>query len=258
MNFLESDKLLFILANPGSGGHRLGRIISCIDTVLWYGCSENGQNPWNAFYSDSVAGKNISEFHYDRLLENLTIPLVGERILKWWNKDDHLKYYQTNWQTEMEKISLVDNKFLHWVLHDDPKSLHETFPNAKIISLIDLDIDVIADRYMKTSALFPAFVRLPNLKPKYENRYAIDMKSLMTVNERPTEKDLWFYQNPESTEVDYYTNIKNMLDAKNRMRLSYDNPKHFKLTWKDLKLDLLLDFLSSKNINENYKTLIKV
>jgi hypothetical protein len=257
MNYLESDKLLFILANQGSGGHRLGRIISCIDTVLWYSSKENGYYPWDTFYSDSIAGKNISEFHYDRLLENLTVPLVGERILKWWNNTDHLNYYQNNFQSEMKKMPAIDNKFLHWVLHDDPKSLHETFPNAKIISLIDLDIDVIADRYMKTTALFPVFVRLPNLKPKYENQYAIDIKSLMKINEKPTEKDLWFYQNPKSTEVDYYNNIKTILDTRNRMRLSYDNPNHFKLTWQDLKLDLLLDFLSSRTINKNYKTLIK-
>jgi hypothetical protein len=257
MNYLNSDKLLFILANQGSGGHRLGRIISCIDTVCWYSCKENGYNPWDTFHNNSIAGKNISEFHYDRLMQNSTVPLVGERILKWWNITDHLSYYQNNFCSEMKKIPVVDDKFLHWMLHDDPESLHKIFPNARIISLIDLDIDSVTNRYMETTAFFPAFVKLPNLKPEYENQHAKDLKNLMTVNPAPTEKNLWFYQHPDATEDDYYLNIRTMIDTTNRMRLSYDNPKHFKLTWKDLKLDSLLDFLLSKNINKNYKTLIK-
>jgi len=253
----NNTNYLFILANQGAGGHRLGRIISCIDTVLWYGCDRNGTNPWDTFYSDLVTGKDISEFHYDRLLNKMVVPLVGERILRWWDNADHLKYYQNNWQNEMKKLSFDNTKFLHWVLHDDPKSLHDMFPNAKIISLIDEDLDQTTDRYMITTSAFPAFVKLPNLKPNYYNQYALDVSNIMLDQlDVPTEQDLWFYQNPEATVADYYNYVKNMLDTKNRMRLSYDNPNHFKLTWKNLQLDKLLNFLNSKEINENYKTLI--
>jgi hypothetical protein len=259
ISMFDSSNYLFILANQGSGGHRLGRIISCVDTVMWYSCNENGKNPWDTFYSELITGKDISEFHYDRLVDNMVVPLVGERILKWWDNSDHLKYYQNNWQNEMKKIPVDNNKFLHWVLHDDPKSLHDVFPNAKIISLIDEDIDQITDRYMKTTAFFPVFVKLPNLKPDYKNQYALNVEKLViSYPDNLTEKHLWFYQNPNATDNDHYNYVKNMLDTKNRMRLSYDNPNHFKLTWNNLQLDLLLDFLSSRTINENYKTLIKL
>jgi len=254
----DNTNYLFILANQGAGGHRLGRIISCIDTVRWYGCDKNGIYPWDTFYSNSITGKDISEFHYDRLIDNIVVPLVGERILRWWDNADHLKYYQNNFQSEMKKIPIDNTKFLHWVLHDDPQSLHDMFPNAKIISLIDEDLDQTTDRYMITTSEFPAFVKLPNLKPNYYNQYALDIKSLMLAqSDVPTEQELWFYQHPNATADEYYNYVKNILDAKNRMRLSYNNPNHFKLTWKNLQLDSLLNFLLSENINENYKTLVK-
>jgi hypothetical protein len=257
MNYFESDNLLFILANQGSGGHRLGRLISCLDNVYWYSSKNNGTNPWDVFFDNIIVGKDISKYHYDRTVNDKTVPVVGERILKWWDYQDQDTFYNTQWLEEFKKINVPKNNFIHWVLHDDPESLHRIFPNAKIISLIDTDIENVTNRYMETTAFFPAFVKLPNLKPNYENQHALDIKNLMSNNRVPTEKDLWFYQNPRSTEVDYFNSIKNMLDAKNRMRLSYDNPKHFKLTWENLQITLLLNFLSSTTINENYKILIK-
>jgi hypothetical protein len=59
----NNTNYLFILANQGAGGHRLGRIISCFNNVYWYSSKHNGEHPWDVFFTEAVSGKNISQYH---------------------------------------------------------------------------------------------------------------------------------------------------------------------------------------------------
>jgi hypothetical protein len=109
----NSPNYLFILANPGSGGHRLGRIISCISNVYWYRHIKNGIHPWDVFFTDKVSGKNISQYHYDRLVGDNSIPLLGERIERWWNTEDYNIFYNEVWSTQIVKFqSILDNQYI--------------------------------------------------------------------------------------------------------------------------------------------------
>ncbi len=251
MLYDKDYNFLFVLANQGAGGHRLGRIISCLDNVHWYSSENNGLRPYDVFYNDTVAGKSISAYHYDRTLGNNTLPIVGERILKWWDTKDYDLFYTTCWLTEINKLSLPDNTLMHWILHDDPRDLHKVFPNAKIISLIDTDIDLITDRYMKTTAKFPCAIKHFNLKPPYKNDYAKAVELLGS----PTEKDLWFYFNKDADQQDYFNHIKENLTLLNNARKSYVNKNHLSFTWDTLDINNIKTFLNSSSIDENYLTL---
>jgi hypothetical protein len=248
----NNNNYLFILANQGAGGHRLGRLVSCFDNVYWYSSIHNGVSPWDIFFDNKIAGKSISAYHYDRTVDNKTLPIVGERILKWWDRKDHKKFYNTVWADEIKKINLPKNVFMHWVLHDTPEEIHAVFPQAKIISLIDTDLDQVIDRYMKTTANFPCAINHFNLKPPYKNQYAINVAAL----ERPTEQELWFYTNKNSTQQDYINYIKENLTLFNNVRQSYTDKNYITVTWKTLNVDNLKNFLNASSIDHNYTKLL--
>ena len=248
----NNTNYLFILANQGAGGHRLGRIVSCFNNVCWYSSKHNGIDPWDVFLDNTIAGKDISEYHYDRTLDNKTVPILGERILKWWDSEDWDKFYNTTWLTEFKKITLPANMIIHWVLHDTPAELHRKFPQAKIISLIDTDIDSVTDRYMQTTARFPCAINHFNLKPSYKNQYAQYVDALIN----PTEQQLWFQINKNSTETDYINHIKENLTLLNNVRQSYVNKNYLTVTWGTLDIGVLKSFLDAGEIDQSYKKLL--
>lgn len=252
MLYDKDYNFLFILANQGAGGHRLGRIISCLDNVYWYSSKHNGIDPWDLFLDEAVTGKLISQYHYDRTIGNSTLPIIGERILKWWNFEDHKNFYTTTWLTEFNKLSLPSNMLIHWVLHDSPQDLHKIFPQAKIISLIDTDLDIVTNRYMQTTAKFPCAIKHFNLKPSYKNDYATLLEKLGN----PTEEELWFYVNSNYTRDDYFNHIKENLTLLNNVRQSYTHKNYLTVNWETLDIDIIKMFLDSKNINPYYKNLL--
>lgn len=251
MLYDKDYNFLFVLANQGAGGHRLGRIISCLNNVYWYSSKNNGLTPSDVFYNETVAGKSISAYHYDRTIGTSTLPILGERILKWWNVEDYNIFYKDYWLSELKKISLPDNMIMHWVLHDQPKDLHDRFPNAKIISLIDTDLDLVTERYTKTTSKFPCAIKHFNLKPPYKNEYARVIDSLVA----PTEQDVWYYLNKDASPSDYFNHIKENLTMLNNARKSYIHKNHLSITWETLDIDLIKTFLNSSSINEDYLTL---
>ena len=262
---IKLSNLLFVLANQGSGGHRLGRIISCLDNVYWYSHKKNGIRPWDTEYNDTslpeheqVAGKTISKYHYDRLIGDTSVPLVGQRIEKWWNKLDVDKFYSNVWfpKFNIPQIqSIADTQYIHWVLHDTPDELLERFPSAKIISLIDEDIDKITERHLITTSYFPSYYRLTGLKPSYVNDHAKAVYDLRSINPNATERDLWFYKT-KGTVDKYVESIKTSLHRDNVKRENCNDIRHLKVKWSTFNIDHLTSFLLSESVNEEYTTLL--
>lgn len=246
---IDHPNYLFILANQGAGGHRLGRMISTLDSVYWYTSPKNGitpadvfLNPDHAVNSDRVSGKDISQYHYDRLVDNRVVPLVGERIECWWNQSDIDFFYQSVWTPRMTKFSnILSTHYLHWVLHDVPGPLLQRFTNAKVISLIDTDIDQVTDRYLETTAKFPSYYRFPRLTPKrYKTQYVSDVHELKRKNPKATLQDLWEYQNPDGNYVEY---VRNKLHTDNVIRAKTNHPRHLTISWGDLDLEKISKFI---------------
>lgn len=257
----DSSKYLFILCNQGAGGHRLGRIISCIDNVLWYSDTKNGDNPWDTFFIDSVAGKNISPNHYDRIIGKETVPLLGERIERWWNKEDLDNFYNDIWSKEILKFQpLLATKYIHWVIHDVPQHILSRFPNAKVIALVDNDIDAVVDRFLKTSAKFPCYYHHKKLKPNYLNNYAKSVDALEEIKKNATDRDLWIFKNYLTSadyDSDYQTYLHKKIKEENDLRSNFEDHRYLKITWQDFDINEIIDFLQAKDINPNYKILLQ-
>lgn len=265
-NVLEHDKLLFICANPGAGGYKLGRIISCFNNVFWYSNGRNGYTPWDIYQNDRVAGKNISGKHYDRYIGYQMVPLAGERIECYWEQDDIDTFYNTVWATEMLKsgaISIMDNDmYISWIVHDTPQYIRSRFPNAKIVNLFDTDIDQIAKRYLTTTSHFPVYFNKDTLKPTYLNDYARTLDELMTLNPKPRIKDLWMWKTHQAPIFDkecrseYLEDITKMLEVYNNDK-KIESPSYLSLTLDSLSVDTLQKYLNSTAVNENVTLLIK-
>ena len=240
---IDHSKYLFILANQGAGGHQLGRRISSLDSVYWYSCEQNGILPTDVYPSNQVTGKEVSYNHYDRMVGTKMVPLVGERIELWWHPDDLDYFYNEVWSLQMTEFSeILDNQYLHWILHDTPMPLLSRFPNAKVISLIDTDMEKVVNRYFETTAKFPAYYRMTNSKPQYTTKHVQDMYNLRKQSPDATLQDLWMYQNPGGN---YEQFVRNKLETDNTERLKVDHPRHLKITWDDIDLKIIEDFLHS-------------
>jgi hypothetical protein len=273
MNYTDSDKLIFILASPAGGGYRLGRILCCFDNVFWYEAIRNGKYPWRIFPSDVVKGKDISSFHFDRRTATNMIPLVGERIERFWNTDDLDTFYSTVWNNQMTAAGadniINSNKSLVWVLHDTADYVLSRFPNAKVINLVDSDIEYVIDRYLKTTALFPITIENKNLKPLYINDHAMLLDELVEVrsttslkNIEPTYRDFWAWENKQQLEYtedlddEYKSYVSNLLTAQHAERIK-ESPSYINVTWDNLDIDLIKSFINATAIDENYKLLLK-
>lgn len=267
MDYINSDRLLFVVASAGGGGHKLGRIISCIDNVYWYLDKDtNGLNPWDIFYTNLIKGKTISPYHFDRTIGKHVIPLIGERAECYWNKDDIDVFYKKIWTTAMETAGaskiIETGKYLLWVLHDTPQYLISRFPNSKIINLIDENIDIVIDRYLKTTALFPITINNKNIKPDYINDYACKLKELKEINPAPSYRDFWswdFHSEPvyiDELYLEYRKYVSSMLSVQYQHRIK-ENPKYINITWDNLNIDFIVNYLNAKSINKNYIKLLQ-
>lgn len=262
-----NDRLLFVCANPGNGGHRLARILCCFENVYWYSDSRNGVHPWEVYYNpddskgkSKVSGKDISPYHFDRYIGESTAPLVGERIEKYWNPEDLDYFYKFVWTREMKKsgaMSVVESKkFLVWVVHDDPGYILQRFPGSLIINLIDDSIKDTVDRYLRTTALFPIEIKNKNLKPAYQTDYSLLVDDLLAINHSACFRDLWafeHYHNPYfDTEMltEYRAYIERYLGDLDQKKLRVSGKIH-SLKWStfDLaKLPIALGSITDQRI----------
>ena len=274
MDYTKSDQLIFVLASPAGGGYRLGRILCCFDNVFWYSCVRNGMFPYSIFRKNpnkprlaaaKVKGRTISKYHFDRRTQTCMIPLLGERIEKFW-KDNQLEtLYKENWNNEFRiaggpEILNIGASIL-WVLHDIPSNLENKFPNAKIINLLDDDIYSVIDRYLTTTALFPFKIENTNLKPLEDNQVSKDLAELEKLNANPTYRDYWAWTNKG---VPVYDNLFNedyikyvsSIIISQQQELTKENPKYLTVTWDTLNIESIKQFIGASSIDEHYKQLL--
>jgi hypothetical protein len=268
MDYVNSDKLIFVLANPGSGGYRLGRIVCCFDNVYWYETQNNGTHPWSLFFSDKIYGKNITPNHFDRTTKHSNIPLLGERIEKFWKSEDLEKFYTVKWTAVMARAKadeiINQGKSIVWVLHDYPEYLLSRFPNAKIINLIDTNLEETIDRYLETTALFPIIINTIRLKPTKgsHSEYTAALYSLSRVKKTPTYRDFWAWEYKNNSVYtddmkDEYREYVSSLIYKRHKITNVESNRYLNVSWNTLDIQKIKEFIGATNIDENYVNLLK-
>jgi hypothetical protein len=159
---------------------------------------------------------------------------------------------------------LNEGKHLVWVLHDIGDYLLTHFPNAKIINLIDQNVEYIVDRYINTTALFPINIENKSLKPiaGKESKFALSLAKLLDINPIPTHRDYWAWSTHGDTvyssvyDSEYYDYVATILTTQHIERIK-KNPKYINVTWDNLDLELIKSFIGATSIDLNYKNLMK-
>jgi hypothetical protein len=220
-DFFNHNNWVFVSYEYGGGGHRLARKICCLPNYYWYSCLENGKHPWNvsSWRSLPVGNflkkiRNIASAHYAQRTPYGILPF-DYSIGKEWIPDK--EQYYANFSNQFVKAHgpiLLNNYKLVYISHSLPEEILETFPNAKIINLID-DPKKITDRYMYTTADFPAdfsiaFQWIPDIE--YTLGYSKHRIIKKTFQEQYTMKDMWSYDKfatmwKEDYKDEYYQNI---------------------------------------------------
>lgn len=158
---LDSSRLIFISFEQGCGGHRLGRVISCLPDVHWYSHRDNGINPWNVHYKHTdIKQRHVSRYHYDRLVPKGSLPPLHDYVKDFIPDEEH--YYNRFFYPRFEKMSgpeIMKKNRLVICTHELPEKIIKRFPKAKVLNLIGDSYDV-GERYLQTTALFPGFLKM--------------------------------------------------------------------------------------------------
>lgn len=191
-----SNDIIFVSFEQGGGGHKLARVLCALPDIYWYSNPHNGMSPWNVHFNRTdIRQRLISKYHFDRTSEWGFIPPTHDYVKSF---IPSVTAYYEMWIKQYNKLDIkLDGRKLIICTHSLPSELLEYFPNCKIINMIG-DPTIIAHRYINTSALFPAFLRLDWINGS-ETTHG---KHLRSVGEQLgndyTVRDLWAYDNHNS------------------------------------------------------------
>jgi hypothetical protein len=147
------------------------------------------------------------------------------------------------------------------VLHDIPDTLVDRFPNAKIINLLDDNVNEVIKRYLTTTALFPFKIENKNLKPIVDNQVSKNLSELEKLNPNPTYRDYWAWTTKGVADYDtvfnedYIKYVSNII-VQQQTEMSKENPKCLTITWDSLDVELIKNFIAAESIDPNYIKLI--
>ncbi len=223
------NKFIFVSFEPGGGGHRLGRVISCLPDVYWYSDTNNGINPWNVHFTEtSIMQRKVSRCHFDRLVPKGMLPPTHDYIKDFIPDAD--EYYAQYFNPQFERMGgpeILKTQHLVYCTHAMPHEITERFTNAKVLNIIDDPLQV-AVRYMKTTSLFPAYLKCKWLDGENTEhgkklaRVAEDFGKGFTV------RDLWCYDKFDDSyhptyAMEYQQYVVNMINDRIQQRKTYDN-----------------------------------
>ena len=158
---LDESRIIFISFEQGCGGHKLGRVLSCLPDVYWYSHKDNGTNPWNVYFKNSdIRQRHISRYHFDRLVPNGYLPPIHDYVKDFIPDEEH--YYTRFFYPRFEKMgghAIIKKNRIIICTHELPEKLLKRFPNAKVLNLID-DEYTTGERYLRTTAVFPGFLKM--------------------------------------------------------------------------------------------------
>ena len=223
------NNLLFISFEQGGGGHKIGRVLSCLPNVYWYSHKDNGINPWNVHFTHTeIRQRHASKYHYDRLVPKGSLPPVHDYVKNFIPDEEYYyhKFFYPRFQS-MGGFDIVKNQKLIMCTHSMPDTLLARFPKAKVINMIG-DVDDVTDRYLQTSAIFPAFLKMKWLGGE-NTAYGKKLRMIAKEIGRDfTVRDIWAWDKhktkfAEKYYMDYSQEIYNMIRANMKVRRKHRN-----------------------------------
>jgi len=208
LDVYNNPNFVFVSFEPGSRGHNIGRVLCSLPEVYWYSSLDNGINPWNVSHkSDWIIQRRIAPRHFDRTMPN------GEVLPPAWDyvKDfvDRDTYYSDLFPVQFKKAQGTKYLKTHQLLyctHGLPQDILAQFPNSRVINVV-AEADDIINRYMLTTAHFPAYLKLEWMNGS-ETQYGKQLRELSkSIGEQFTVQDVWENLNTGS----FYQHVKTQI-----------------------------------------------
>jgi len=234
------SNILFVSFEQGGGGHRLARVICTLPSVYWYSHPDNGKRPWNIHFDhSSILQRYVAKSHFNRLLPGGMLPPTWDYV------DRFIPDEETYWEVfekEFERVGGNDiEQLLIYPTHMSPQDLITQFPKCKVISIVKDNVDELTDRYLHTTAIFPAHMRAKWIDGE-NTEYGKFLTHWTSVSENIlTIRDVWAIDNfgslyQESYAMVYRNHIHQDLTKRLETRMAFQHPNvHVYTTKKDLK-----------------------
>ena len=229
---LDESRIIFISFEQGCGGHKLGRVLSCLPDVYWYSHKDNGANPWNVYFKNSdIRQRHISRYHFDRLVPNGSLPPIHDYVKDFIPDEEH--YYTRFFYPRFEKMGgnmIIKKNRIIICTHELPEKLLKRFPNAKVLNLID-DEYKTGERYLHTTAVFPGFLKMKWLDGE-NTEYGKKLRTIAKeIGPDFTIRDIWAWDKyklkfNDKHHIEYSMNIHDIIRINMRKRRHL--PPHYK------------------------------
>lgn len=232
MDVYNNPNFVFVSFEPGSRGHNIGRVLCSLPEVYWYSSLDNGINPWNVSHkSDWIIQRRIAPRHFDRTMPN------GEVLPPAWDyvKDfvDRDTYYSDLFPVQFKKAQGTKYLKTHQLLyctHGLPPDILAQFPNSRVINVV-AEADDIINRYMLTTAHFPAYLKLEWMNGS-ETQYGKQLRELSkTLGEQFTVQDVWENLNTGS----FYQHVKTQITNNMAIRKQTNDSRVLNVSYREYR-----------------------
>jgi hypothetical protein len=242
---MKHDNIIFVSFEQGGGGHRFARTIAALDCIYWYSHPDNGVQPWNIHFEHSnIRQRYAAKAHFDRIVPKGKLPPTWDYVSNFFPDED--AYYKMFFEKFEELAPDTDKKFIYCT-HSTPQQLRKHFPKSKIFNMLQ-DINVLTDRYLQTSALFPGWLRMRELVDE-DNEYLVFLKKIKEKNPNFLLRDIWAMLNynkmyDTTMDTEYRNHLYNRFDRSMYERFHYTDLNTYRIygrsaEWRDVKFFLL-------------------
>ena len=233
-----NKRFIFVSFEQGGGGHRVGRVLTTLPSIHWYSDPRNGIHPWNTFSSNPViAGRSVAPAHFDRITKAGVLPPTWDYVKDFVPDQDQ---YWLLFESEFIKSGGNDiDKTLLYCTHMLPEDIITRFPNSLVIS-IHHPVETIVNRYMKTTALFPGYIKALWLDGPNTPHGEL-LKKIADLDQSFTVRDIWSYHEYNrlyTSDMDkmYRQHLYHKMKIKCDDRRKFTHPQQHILTnWPEVK-----------------------
>ena len=242
---MKYDNIIFVSFEQGGGGHRFARVLATLPEHYWYSHPDNGIKPWNIHFKESnIRQRYAAKAHFDRIVPAGKLPPTWDYVSDFF--PDPSAYYEMFYKRFEELAPDTDQKFIYCT-HSTPQELRKFFPHSKIFNMLH-DVGSLTDRYLKTSALFPGWLRMKDLVEEH-NPHLEFLKQLKSENPDFLLRDIWakrcFNRMYDDTMAEQYRQeLLNRFNSRMYERIHYTDLNTFRVfdsraVWREVKFFLL-------------------